>query len=176
MPTSGLRIVVLVAFVASGLLLIDRGFAGAGGEMTALPTAGPTEPAATSTPTPSATPTSVDQAPTFDGVRLKVNNGTATLGLAAGTTQKLQQRYPGMLEEDAGDVSDVATTTIYYAQGMEDRARWMATDFFGTLAGITVDLQPLDATSPDYNRLDIVIYLGSDYATTDYVKNVLGLE
>lgn len=177
MPTSALRIVVLAAFVASGLLLIDRGFAGADGEIAIQPTAGPTEPAATQTPTPSASASNSNQTPPFDGLRFKVNNGTSLVGLAAATTEKISARYSGRMSEgEPGDVSDIAVTTIYYGPGFEAQAQWLMMDFFGTLARVTATLQPLDATSPDFQDYDLVIQLGADYAASDYVKNVLGLE
>ena len=41
------------------------------------------------------------------------------------------------------------------------------------IAGITVTLEPLDSTLPDYASLDIVVYLGLDFANSDYGQTLV---
>ncbi len=170
LAASTIRFVIVVALVVGGIVVIDQAFrpvASSGDDATPPlddggPTAsespspeptGPTGPADTAPPTPTA------------GTRIAVFNGAGVTGLASETQIKLENKYGYVAAQDPTDApAPLPTTTIYYrAPRDQTEAEALAGTFFRRLD--SVEVVQLEPGIADIDRsAQLAIFLGNDYA------------
>lgn len=178
MATGTLRFAIIVALVAGGILLIARFPQGS----TALPAASPSSPATQPPAGGGQTGGAGEQtnagggqttggeeqqtpSPQIQGVRLAVYNGTYVAGLAAAGADALGQLgykiNPDTSILDADAKPWEQTTLFYVARSDKIEAEALANDFFKDL-DVKIQKLPADSQAPD--RVQVAVYLGTDYA------------
>jgi hypothetical protein len=167
------RIIVIVALVAGGIAILANGFSG-GGVVTASPS--PTvsphhhkSPSPSVSGTGSTAPTGLPSPQPAKDVTVAVFNGTNSAGLAAQGDQQLTTGgYVSGQAPANSPVPGVVKTTVYYrggskaAQNQAD-AQQIADTFF---KGAKVALLGSDFENSVNSSVQVVVVLGSDYATT----------
>ena len=159
--TSTLRLLITAALIVGGITLINQAF----------PDSASREPVAPASPTvsvtvePSPSASATPEIPTLTGVRLGVFNGSSVDGLAADTATALEDDY-GMVPEQVENAPQTVTkTAIFYRDpDLEAQAQFLATEYFGDLE---VNIALLESTPTVKNKVQIAIYLGTDYAALE---------
>lgn len=171
LATSTLRAAIVIALVVGGIVVINSAFPESGvtgGGASPTEAGGPTGPTDTGEPTgPTDTggPTgTTGQEPEVVDLAVAVRNGTSVSGLASGTAKKLEDKL-GVNAIQVDDApSTVSVTTIYFrGPGTEDEAEYIASEFFKK---IEPKIARLEAGSGVERDVQIAIYIGTDYAST----------
>lgn len=169
LATSTLRAAIVIALVVGGIVVINSAFpetSVSGGPPTASVTPSPAGPAGDTggTDTPTGTPGPTGQEPEVVDLAVAVRNGTSVSGLARGTAKKLEDKL-GVNPIQVDDApSTVSVTTIYFrGPGTEDEAEYIASEFFKK---IEPTIARLEAGSGVERDVQIAIYIGTDYAST----------
>ncbi|HUL85055.1 MAG TPA: LytR C-terminal domain-containing protein [Actinomycetota bacterium] len=165
------RILILVSLVVIGVVVLANGFPEGGGAV-AAPSASPSSPGASTSPTgggstspqPTATPT-----PQVQGVTVMALNGTNVTGAAAAAQAMLVQKgYSAPVAAADAPNAGVTTTTVYYRTGADaaqnkSNATQMAKKYFNG-----APVKKLDQTFVDVvpATVSIAVVVGSDYAST----------
>ncbi|MFM7718345.1 MAG: LytR C-terminal domain-containing protein [Actinomycetota bacterium] len=159
--TSTLRLLITAALVVGGVTLINQAFPD---RVSVAPPVSPSpEPTESVEVSPSASPSS--EVPSLTGIRIGVFNGSSVDGLAADAAAALEDDF-GMVPEQVENAPQTVTkTAIFYRDpDQEAQAQFLATEYFGQL---DVRIAPLESTSTVKNKVDIAIYLGTDYAALE---------
>lgn len=157
LATSTLRAGILVAAVVLGVIGLSKAFPD--NVQNLAPPVGQPSPIVTTpatggrTPTPPVTP----RKGKIKGIVVLVLNGTSTTGLAASTTDTLQEA--GYTVKTPDNAESIPTTTIFYRRANKVDADLMKTRFFPTAV-----LKVADQSVPEDVMLQVV--LGEDYAVT----------
>lgn len=167
LTTTALRWVIVVALVVGGAILIRNAFPGnaSAGLAPSSKTSSPAgSPSASHSPSPSGH-RSPSPSPQIHGVVVAVQNGTATAGLAATTTQLLQRAgYTTKLPQNA---ALTATTFVYYRSDTKAAATYLRDRFF---PGAKLAIMPSSLASP-LPTVQIVVVLGADFASGQIVPS-----
>lgn len=169
LATSTLRAAIVIALVVGGIVVINSAFPEtgvSGGPPTASVTTSPTGLTGDTggTDTPTGTPGPTGQEPEVVDLAVAVRNGTSVSGLAGDTAKKLEDKL-GVNAIQVDDApSTVSVTTIYYrGAGDQDEAEYLASEFFKK---IEPKIARLEAGSGVERDVQIAIYIGTDYAST----------
>jgi len=162
MGTSTVRFLIIVALAASGVAVIANAFPGSGERPLAdggISTEEPKTPVETDTAPPKEADGTAAK-PTKD-LRFAVFNTTDVDLLAAATAEKIEtEGYK--LGQQPGDADNVDVTLVQYRSDEHKAdAEYIAKKFF---KDAKVEQIPADSNVKD--RVDIVIYVGNDYAST----------
>lgn len=171
LATSTLRAAIVIALVVGGIVVINSAFpesgvTGGGASPTGgVELTGPTDTGGPTGPTDTGGPTGpTGQEPEVVDLAVAVRNGTSVSGLAGDTAKKLEDKL-GVNAIQVDDApSTVSVTTIYFrGQGTEDEAEYIASEFFKK---IEPKIARLEAGSGVERDVQIAIYIGTDYAST----------
>ncbi len=150
--SSPVRWVVIVVFVAVGVLILSKGF----GSSSGAATPGITTPH--SSPTPSHTPTHkpTSSAPSLVDITVAVFNGANSPGLASSERQRLATAGWDVIS--IGNAPAATTTTIYYLTGAQVQANYMKAQFYPHAQ--------VQAAPSTYHTAKITVILGTDFVAT----------
>ena len=170
LATSTLRFAIIVALVVGGVVVINSAFTdsggggpGPGGGALSGPTA-PTGPTAATGPT-GPTGQGQQEEPQIVDMNVAVRNGTGVSGLAGDTAAALEDKYGVNAIQIDDAPQTVSITTIYYrGADSQDEAEFLARKFF---KAIEPEVAKLEAGSGVDKDVEIAIYLGTDYASSD---------
>lgn len=163
------RIVIIVVFVAVGIVVLTNGFDGDTSAVSNAGDLGGSTPTESPSATPSASPTTPPRetpSPQVDGVLIAVFNGTSETGLAGQVQQMLEaENYIAAQEAANSPVSPLPRTTIYYRGGPDaaqnrSNAKHLAETY---LDGAKVTRLGPDQSDVVGASAQIAIFLGVDY-------------
>ncbi|HEX8098903.1 MAG TPA: LytR C-terminal domain-containing protein [Actinomycetota bacterium] len=168
MSTSTLRVLIVIAAIALGVVFLREAFPGTTRASSrhprvprpvTLPSESPTPsptPSESPSPSPSSSPKKKkEQKPQVAGVVVQVLNGTHTNGLATQISERL--KAAGYTLEPAGNHANQEKTTIYYQPAHKIDADYLRKKQFPD-----ADLTPAPATFP--KKIDITVLLGLDFS------------
>ena len=166
MSTSTLRVLIVIAAVALGVVALREAFPGPTQTVSqprATTRPAPTQPSPTPTPSPSPSPSPTptktakpEPKPKVAGVVVMVLNGTHTDGLATEVSGRLEDA--GYTLEPPGNLGSVEKTTLYYQQGHKINAEFLKEKQFP-------DARVAPATDELQKDVDITVVLGLDYTS-----------
>lgn len=169
------RLVIILALVASGVVVLSRGFdsAGPGAVQPSPGTSGSPNPSSSVSPSASVTPASTPE-PNTTGVTFMALNGTSVTGAGAAVQNLLQDDgYAPVLDAADSPVTNVPTTIVYFragAQGDQNEAdaQYINAHYFnGQAEVLKLDLSVFGDVAP--RSASIVVVVGDDIAS-DLVK------
>jgi hypothetical protein len=168
---STLRFVIIVALVVGGVLVINQAFPESSGGGTGTIADGGGLPTASESPSPSASPSETETQTTSpaagptEGTVIAVFNGTGESGLAADVEAHLIEKYGYTEGQPPGNApSTVPVTTIWYAKNSDKvEAEFLAQKdrFFRQL---DVQVAKFDSSTEVDSSVQLIIYVGNDYA------------
>lgn len=169
LATSTLRAAIVIALVVGGIVVINSAFpesgvTGGGPSPSDVPT--PTGPTDTGGPPtgPTGATGATGQEPEIVDLPVAVRNGTSVSGLASDTAAKLEAKLEVNPIQIDDAPSTVSVTTIYFrGPGNEAEAEYIASEFFKK---IEPKIARLEAGSGVERDVQIAIYIGTDYAST----------
>ena len=170
------RLVIILALVASGVLVLSRGFdsAGPGAVQPSPGASGSPNPSSSVSPSASVTPAAPTPEPNTTGVTFMALNGTSVTGAGAAAQKLLQDDgYAPVLDAADSPLKNVSTTTVYFragAQGDQNEAdaQYVNAHYFnGEAEVLKLDLSVFGDVVP--RSAAIVVVVGADIAS-DLVK------
>ncbi len=168
MSTSTLRVLIVIAALALGVVVLREAFPGTPlsirrptSVVSPLPTRPSPSPSPTPSPSPSPSPTKTEKPkpkpkPRVAGVEVLVLNGTHTDGLATMVSERLKEA--GYTLEEPGNLSAVSKTTVYYRKDHKVDAEFLQKKQFPD-----AEVAPALKTLP--KNVDIIVVLGLDYTS-----------
>ena len=163
------RIVILVALVVAGIVVLANGFPEGSGAVG--PSASPTSPGASVSPTGTGTPSPTATAtpsPQVDGVTVIALNGTNVTGAGAAAQAMLVQKgYTAPVPAADAPNKGVTTTTVYYRPDQSGQNKSNATN----LAKKYFNGAPVKKLDPTFTgtvptSVSITVVVGDDFANT----------